>query len=115
MCCSRLNTEVILANLIAAKGRSARFSMEDLESYVQFLSDSIPGYVTSDLCEERVLECAAEYPQLYQAHYTPEGDLVVQAGKMCPCVDFFNSGYSREAAGHIREMSNLFLAAERVH
>lgn len=65
MCCNRINTDVLLANLFAVSPR--RYTETDIRSYLDFLTECFPTYVTSDYSPQRIRECVAQYPELYHA------------------------------------------------
>ncbi len=49
MCCCVIKTDILLANLFAKLKGVGRVSFQAICSYLNFLSDSFPTYVISDL------------------------------------------------------------------
>ena len=107
MCCSRINTDVLLANLFAVSPRT--YTEEDIGSYLDFLVDCFPTYVTSDYSPQRIQECAVQYPELYS---TAERDGVTEVipGKIRPRLSYFNAIYPNSISSYITRSTKSFLS-----
>jgi len=116
MCCSRINTDVLLANLFAASGdfagtRPVEFSVASVREYFSFLSERFPVYVTSDFSLQAVNDCVEEYPELYQKCKDENGQTVIRSsGCKHPNLEFFNAPFSKDISTHISRMTKLFLS-----
>lgn len=117
MCCNRINTDALLANLFAVQGgqpwENRYFSMEFLKDYVDFLSTMFPEYLATDFCEEAVRECVAKYPTLYQIDETDD-DFTVQASEKRPNLKYFNAAYSIYISKYIEQITSAYLAGQPV-
>jgi len=114
MCCNRVNTDVLMANLFAAMGNSdsapREVSVDTLRKYFRFLSERFPVYVASDFSEQAVEDCIEEHPELYQKIKGEDGQTVIRAsGRKCPNLEFFNAPFSPDISTHIKRMTKLFL------
>lgn len=114
MCCNRINTDALMANLFAASCASedhvpGEFSLTSLGEYLDFLSERFPVYVASDFSRQAVDECIAEYPDLYQRIEGEGGELVVRSGRLCPNLAYFNATFSENISAYIHNMTKLYL------
>lgn len=107
MCCSRINTDVLLANLFAASPRT--YTEKDIGSYLDFLVDSFPTYVTSDYSPQRIQECAVQYPELYSMAER-DGVMEIIPGKIRPKLSFFNAIYPDNISSYITRSTTMFLS-----
>lgn len=108
MCCCRINTDVLLANLFAKKTNRNGVTIQILVSYLNFLAEHFPVYVTSDLCEERVSACTKRYKDLYYS--TGSGDsLTIFSRDLTPNLKYFNSIYNKVVADYIERMTESFV------
>lgn len=114
MCCNRIDTDSLMANLFAVSRKSGdahleAFSLTSLGKYLDFLSERFPVYVASDFSKQAVDECIAAYPDLYQRMEDETGELVVRSGKLCPNLDYFNASFSENISTFINNMTKLYL------
>ena len=65
MCCLRINTDVIWAQLFAVSSYPIYFTMEDIKKYFHFLSEKFLVYLTTNLSEHNIICCIEMYPELY--------------------------------------------------
>lgn len=107
MCCSRINTEILLANLFA-KSSDRQYSLSDLQGYLNFLTEHFPVYVASDFSEQAVRECAARYQMLYQVE-EQENELVVYPGELTPNLAYFNWVFPEGVVRFLEETTDSFL------
>lgn len=119
MCCNRINTDALLANLFAVQDgepwEERNFSMEFLKNYVEFLSKMFPEYLATDFCEQAVRECVAKYPTLYQIAEADDDDFTVQASEKRPNLKYFNAAYSASISKYIEQITNAYLKGQPVH
>lgn len=112
MCCCRINTNVLLANFFSKLEDNKVATLNDLQSYFDFLSERFFVYVTSDFCVEKVRECVNEYPELY--HIKKQGeDIVIEHGSLIPNLKYFNSIYNEATSFYIERMTSLFLSMKK--
>ncbi|MCI9330807.1 MAG: hypothetical protein HFG05_01350 [Oscillibacter sp.] len=108
MCCNRINTDVLLANLFAVSPR--RYTETDIRSYLDFLTECFPTYVTSDYSPQRIRECVAQYPELYHAT-EQDGIMAVSPGELTPKLSYFNDIYPESISSYITRSTESFLNA----
>ena len=111
MCCNRMDTDVLLANLFAAnqpENEQFQVSMDYLMDYLQFLSRMFSEYLATDLCEQKVEECVAKYPQLYRRSEA-NGTLSISSGEQQPNIEYFNAVYSGSISNYIQRITNVYL------
>lgn len=108
MCCIRINTDVILANIFALQRTSV--TIDDLTAYVEFLSKMSPTYVSTDFAESSVKYSVEKYPTLYSIEEKQDGDFVVLAGEKRPNLQFFNSLYSDSWASYLQRITKAYLS-----
>lgn len=111
MCCIRINTDVILANIFAI--RDVPISANELSDYVNFMYSYMPTYVITDFCKESVKEVVDIYHELY-IFEEKDGSFVVSAGKMMPNLKFFNSRYSDAVALCIQRGTKFYFDPQRI-
>jgi len=115
MCCNRINTDALMANLFAVSGEIAEqvpmeFSVSSLGDYLSFLSERFPVYVASDFSMQAVDECVEEYPELYQKCEDKDGQTVIRSsGRELPNLAYFNASFSKDISTHISRMTKLYL------
>lgn len=115
MCCSRINTDALMANLFAASSENAEqapieFSVSALGDYLSFLSERFPVYVASDFSVQAVDECVEEYPELYQKDEGEDGQTVIRSpGLGRSDLEYFNASFSKDISTHISRMTQLYL------
>lgn len=108
MCCCRINTDILLANLFAKKTNKNGVTIQTIVSYLNFLVEHFPVYVASDLCEESVFACTKRYKDLYYS--TGSGDsLTIFNGNLAPNLKYFNSIYNEDIADYIERMTESFI------
>ena len=109
MCCNRINTDVLLANLFAlTDDYPVEYAFDYLKVYLRFLSERFPTYLTTNLSEQMVRECVARYPDLYQI-FERGDELVVAAGELIPNLDYFNAVYPSSVSDYIKELTQSFV------
>ncbi len=106
MCCNKINTDVLLANLFAVSPR--KYTEEDIGSYLKFLVDRFPTYVTSDYSPQRIQECAVQYPELYSMA-EQDGVMEVLPGEVRPKLSYFNAIYPESVSSYIARSTESFL------
>lgn len=109
MCCCRINTDVLMANFFAKLEDNRAITLNDLQSYLDFLSEEFFVYVYSDFCAEKVKECAEEYSELYQIKKLGE-EFVIERGSLTPNLKYFNAIYSEAVSSHIERMTSYFFS-----
>ncbi len=116
MCCNKINTDVLMANLFATSGEIAghdpqEFSVASLKEYFAFLSANFPVYVASDFSTQAVYECVEKYPELYKMCKDESGQTVIRlSSDKIPNLKFFNAPFSKDISTHICRMTKLFLS-----
>ncbi len=119
MCCNRINTDALMANLFAASDEDTglaplEFSVASLREYFVFLSERFPVYVASDFSPQAVDDCVEAYPELYQMCQNEGGQTVIRlSGRKRPNLKFFNAPFSKDISTHISRMTKLFLNTEK--
>lgn len=107
MCCNKINTDVLLANLFAASPR--KYTAEDIRNYLEFLADRFPTYVTSDYSLQRIQKCAVQYPELYSMA-EQDGAVEVLPGEVRPKLSYFNAIYPESVSSYIARSTESFLS-----
>lgn len=67
-----------------------------------------PTYLATNFSEHMVVECAAQYPDLYYISKDEEG-VVVLPGKQFPNLDYFNAIYPPSVSEYIKKVTTIFL------
>lgn len=97
-----------MANLLAKNPDDSGVTLQILRDYLDFLIEHFPVYVSSDFCEDRVLDCVEKYPELYLR--TGKGDnLVISSGELLPNLKYFNSIYSETVADYLERVTDSFV------
>lgn len=109
MCCDRINTDTLLANLFAS-GRRNYYTFEELSGYYDCLLSSSAMYLASDFCEASVRQCADRYPTLFRAYEDAGQALVVYSGTARPNLQFFNAAYSADMGDYIQRITNFYVS-----
>lgn len=107
MCCMRVNTDVILANIFSVQ--RIPVTLNDLTAYINYLFEVSPTYVTTDLNEESVRSVVSMYPGLYTIEEYPNGNFVVSAGSLKPKLQFFNKVYPDSIASYLQRVTKAYL------
>ena len=94
MCCNRINTDTLMANIFSTG--IDKISFDELEHCLKCLSTYSPVYIISDLSKDAVRECVAAYPELFILSKDNGTELLIKKGKKKPNLIFFNSGYTDE-------------------
>lgn len=121
MCCNRIDTDVLLANLFASASKEIVhcqkiiYSINQIREYLFFLQNSFPVYVVSNFSEESVEICAIKYPLYYQLSGCKGKDLVVCSGGKVPNIDFFNSVFSPSISNYIKRITKIFLNSKTLY
>lgn len=108
MCCNRINTDVLLANLFAVSPHRCTYTAEVIGKYLGFLTDCFPTYVTSDYSPQRIQECVVQYPELYTMSER-DGVMAVIPGKIRPKLSYFNAIYPDSISSYITRSTKSFL------
>lgn len=108
MCCCRVDTSVLLANLFAKLKRETEISEKTVQNYLDYLTEVIPTYVSSDFSRHALLCCVEEYPELYKIRESSE-ETLISAGELRPNLEFFNSKYSEPVARFIERLADSFV------
>lgn len=109
MCCDRINTDTLLANLFAS-GRRNYYTFEELSEYYNCLLSSSAMYLASDFCEDSVRQCADRYPTLFRAYEDAGHTLVVYSGSARPNLQFFNAAYSVDMRDYIQRITEFYVS-----
>lgn len=110
MCCYRINTEVLLANLFAGSSEyPISYTVNNLNEYLRFLYERFPTYLATNFSEQAVYDCTVQYPELYLLSTNKEGVMVVKSGGFRPNLDYFNSPYSTGVRNFIKGITNAYL------
>ena len=110
MCCYRINTEVLLANLFArSKKYPISYSVSNVNGYLRFLSERFPTYLTTNLSEQAIRDCISQYPELYQLSNDKKGETVVESGGFRPNLDYFTAVYSQGVCYYIENITYEYL------
>ncbi len=110
MCCNRIDTDAILANLFAVPdGGIHGYTLEQIESYFSFVVESWPCYVSTDFSRREVYACIQRYPELYCVSRKPGERERVRRGKLRPSLTFFNAAFSESAAKYLADISEVYV------
>lgn len=110
MCCYRINTEVLLANLFArSKEYPISYSVRNVNGYLRFLSERFPTYLVTNLSEQAICDCVLQYPELYQLSKDMDGNIVVKSGGFRPNLKYFNAVYSKGVCNYIENTTYAYL------
>ncbi len=110
MCCNRIDTDTILANLFAVTDGEARgYTLPQIEKYFTFLVESWPCYVSTDFSKQEIYACVRRYPELYRVSRESEEEEHVQPGTLRPSLAFFNAGFSESANKYLKEISMVYM------
>lgn len=107
MCCCRINTDVLLANLFSKFPGNLMVSLADLQVYLAYLSERFPTYVVSDCSLKAMRECVEAYPELYRA-VERDGSFLIARGALSPKASYFNSQYPASIARYIGSLTDGF-------
>ena len=108
MCCLRVDTDVILAQLFAASKYPVSYTMEDIKKYFNFLSQKFPVYLTTNLCEDLVVSCTEEYPELYVLSNNGK-EIVVKSGNFYPNLDYFMTMFQEGNKNYMKIVTESYL------
>ncbi len=109
MCCCRINTEVLMANLFAKSAKSATYTLDNLRGYLKFLSKGIPIYLSTNFSNKAVWDCVESYPDLYQISNNEDGTIVIRSGNKLPNLEFFNAAYPANMSEYIKEVTSVYV------
>ncbi len=110
MCCNRIDTDTVLANLFAVTDGGTRgYTLEQIESYFSFLVESWPCYVSTDFSKQEIYACVRRYPELYRVSGESEEEKHVQPGTLRPSLTFFNAGFSEGADKYLKAISMAYM------
>lgn len=109
MCCDRINTDTLLANLFAS-GRRNYYTFGELAKYYECLLSFSAMYVASDFCENSVRQCTNRYPTLFRMYEDVGQAPVVYAGTARPNLQFFNAAYSVDMQDYIRRVTDFYVS-----
>lgn len=109
MCCDRINTDTLLANLFASGSRNY-YTFEELAEYYEYLLSFSAMYVASDFCEDSVRQCTNRYPTLFRMYEDVGQVPVVYTGTARPNLQFFNAAYSLDMQDYIRRVTDFYVS-----
>lgn len=105
MCCLRVETDVLLANIMNSKNyNGVELTVYDLGNCVRYIANRMPGYLDSDVSSDRVGEIATMYPELFEYD-----GVFVKRGQYLPRIEFFNQKYPEHIIERICAIINDFL------
>ncbi len=110
MCCCRINTEVLMANLFAESAKSATYTVDNLKCYLQFLSKGIPTYLSTNFSKKAVCDCVERYPKLYQISNKEDGTIIIRSGSEFPNLEYFNAAYPTNMSEYIKKVTSVYVA-----
>lgn len=106
MCCIRINTDVLLANLFGSEERKT-LSVRDIDAYIRFLARRFPSYLVSDFSEYKLVEAAEKYPKFYRI--ADKEELSVKPGKKVPDRDLVNEIYPGIVSNYLKNLTDLYM------
>lgn len=109
MCCYRINTDVLLANLLVNSAYPVSYSYDDIHNYLRFMTDKFPTYISTNLSEQALYDCADEFPEVFKVYKDSDGKVVVHSTDYKPNVDYFNSSYSLGLCNYIDVVTKQYL------
>lgn len=110
MCCYRINTEVLLANLFArSKEYPISYSVHSVNGYLRFLSESFPTYLATNLSDQAICDCIVEYPELYRLSKDADGNIVVKSGEFRPNLNYFNAPFTKGVCNYMENVTYAYL------
>lgn len=110
MCCCRIDTDVLMANLFAESAdNDVRYTMENMGDYLNFLSQKIPIYLSTNFSEETVFKCAQRFPKLYKFSKDENGTIIVESGNSRPNLEYFNASYSANVSDYIKKITRVYI------
>lgn len=114
MCCNKIDTDTLMANLFVESLVSnpscheIKFSIDQLNGYFKYVSVQFPVYVASNFSEQAIYECVLKYPTYYR--FIEEGNTkFIKSGKENPNLDLFNAIYSKNISTYIRRITKKYL------
>ncbi len=110
MCCCRIDTEVLMANLFAKSADTAAYTVDNLKCYVQFLAKEIPTYLSTNFSKTAVCNCVERYPNLYQMSSMEDGTIVIRSGNEFPNLEYFNAAYPSNMSEYIKKVTSVYVA-----
>lgn len=109
VCCFRFNTELLLANLFEHSNYPVKYSYEEVHDYFRFMTDKFPTYLSTDLSEQALYDCAAEYPEVYAA-YKDEDRVMIESKDFKPNLKYFNSCYPVGVSHYLGVVTDEYLS-----
>lgn len=88
MCCIRIYTSTMLANIFAIQRNPVTY--KTMDKYVKFLADMFPTYLVTDFSEQSLIDAANDYPNLFKYTEEPDGLITMHAGERRPNLPYFN-------------------------
>lgn len=108
MCCCRVNTNILMANLFAKYDKPTGLSYNQIERFYNYMFENFYVYMPSDFCLEKIKECVREYTQLYTINKDGES-IIVKRGELKPNLEYFNSIYSEANSKYIERLTSSFI------
>lgn len=107
MCCCRMSTVALMANLFAKLPEGRPASTAYFQDYLDYLTQVFPVYLTSDFCESAVLDCVEQFQELYHAQREP--CLIVHCYRR-PNLEYFNDCFHSDIAAFIERTTERFVS-----
>lgn len=108
--CIRIDTDVLLANLVYAKYQLGYsyivVTFEELKSYLNFLYNTSSTYILSDLCTYRFRLCTNRFPDLYELI---DANIIAVKDSHISNLSYFNSLYSKDFGEYLQDISKAYL------
>ena len=112
MCCYRINTEVLLANLFVNSEYPVDYTYDDVHNYFRYMAEKFPTYLCTDLSEQALYDCGAEYPDIYTVYRSKDGKVTVRSKEYKPNLDYFNVSYSYGLRNYMEYVTKEYLAED---
>lgn len=109
MCCCRINTEVLLANLFAKSEKSATYTLDNLKDYLKFLAKGMPIYLSTNFSKKEVLDCVEIYSDLYRISKKEGETIIIHSGNEFPNLEFFNAAYPASMSEYIKKVTSAYV------
>lgn len=100
-CCCRIDTEQILANFFAKLNSDRDVTVQELENYLNYLSERFPIYVSSNLSQSSIQQCVEKYPRIYGFKEQNDHSITIHTSELVPNLKYFNTCFSEAYASFI--------------
>lgn len=108
-CCCRVNTDIILANLLSKVKDKLSFTFSDIEGYYNYLAEEIPTYVVTDLSIDSVRDCVQKYPEIFDTD--SNGNII--PGEYEINTNHFNTIYPESIASFIERTTKHYIETKK--